>query len=299
MNFSTRWAWFRAKRRQMAPDPAQVAGDTSEARLLKIMRAAGNSRGWEVFHSVRIPEENNARKREIDFVLICQDEMLVIEQKHWSGRADVNQEGEFIQHRTNGTSMNHGKIAETILHKTKLLQSSWDQNGFTELLPKISTILVFTHKDFDSSSILDINGLTIFNERMLIERLETTGQGPPSALLSGFFRTRPTWDEVSVHGGSIRKGDIFHFGLGEEIVKHVDLFSPLEIEVKHDRSWLGLFKAKASIATLTQGEHVIKLQLPHDAMLKMHVVGEKQAEFIPWSCINSCVSTWHETKRTN
>ena len=86
MRIGQRWTWWRERRRFHPPDEIHRAGELAEQRLAKISRAAGKANGWRIFESVRIPDVEQGGKREIDMVVVGGNTMLVVEQKHWSGR---------------------------------------------------------------------------------------------------------------------------------------------------------------------------------------------------------------------
>ena len=102
-------------------DEIHQAGDNSELRLEKLTRAAGRKNNWSVHGSVRIPDPDGGR-REIDLILISGSVVLVVEQKHWSGRFEVKEDGEFIQHRNNGTMHSHATVAHRAYTHWKVYQ---------------------------------------------------------------------------------------------------------------------------------------------------------------------------------
>ena len=120
MGFKQRWNLWRRRCLKQPVDEIHQAGDNSELRLEKLTRAAGRKNNWSVHGSVRIPDPDGGR-REIDLILISGSVVLVVEQKHWSGRFEVKEDGEFIQHRNNGTMHSHATVSHRIARKTRLL----------------------------------------------------------------------------------------------------------------------------------------------------------------------------------
>ena len=99
-----RWHLWRKRRVIFPPDEIHQAGENAELRLEKLCRAAGKSKNWSVYPSVRIPDPDGGR-REIDLILVSGETVLVVEQKHWSGRFEVFEDGEFLQHRTKAVNI--------------------------------------------------------------------------------------------------------------------------------------------------------------------------------------------------
>ena len=89
MSFKKRWSWWRERRKNFPPDDIHRAGELAEMRLAKLSRAAGKKNGWKIYESVRIPDPDGGR-REIDLVIIGGNQILIIEQKHWSGSFIIN-----------------------------------------------------------------------------------------------------------------------------------------------------------------------------------------------------------------
>ena len=87
----------------------------------KLCRAAGKTNRWSVYPSVRIPDPDGGR-REIDLILVSGTTVLVVEQKHWSGRFEVFEDGEFLQHRNKGGEHSHATVAHRIARKARLLE---------------------------------------------------------------------------------------------------------------------------------------------------------------------------------
>jgi len=93
---------------------------------------------------------------------------------------------------------------------------------------------------------------------------------------------------VELNGGLMCKGDVLDLGLGEAINEwQGGRRSPLKGAVVHPRGILSLFRTSASRLTLHAGERHVEAQLPYGKSLKMHVVGRKSPEDIPWSTVAS------------
>ena len=101
--FKQRWNLWRRRCLKQPVDEIHQAGDNSELRLEKLTRAAGRKNNWSVHGSVRIPDPDGGR-REIDLILISGSVVLVVEQKHWSGRFEVKEDGETTAENENPTA---------------------------------------------------------------------------------------------------------------------------------------------------------------------------------------------------
>ena len=93
LGLKQRWQLWRKRRVVFPPDEIHQAGENAELRLEKLCRAAGKTNRWSVYPSVRIPDPDGGR-REIDLILVSGSTVLVVEQKHWSGRFEVFEDGE-------------------------------------------------------------------------------------------------------------------------------------------------------------------------------------------------------------
>ena len=118
----------------------------AEQRLARISRAAGKENGWHVFESVRIPDEEQGGKREIDLVIVGGNSLLVVEQKHWSGTFVINAEEEFIQQRKNGSSHNHSTVNQRITRKSRMLIAMHRERVGNDDDVDVRVILSFTNR---------------------------------------------------------------------------------------------------------------------------------------------------------
>ena len=109
LGLKQRWQLWRKRRVVFPPDEIHQAGENAELRLEKLCRAAGKTNYWSVYPSVRIPDPDGGR-REIDLILVSGTTVLVVEQKHWSGRFEVFEDGEFLQHRNKGGEHSHATV---------------------------------------------------------------------------------------------------------------------------------------------------------------------------------------------
>ena len=288
MNLSQRWKWWRERRRHHPPDEIHRAGELAEQRLAKISRAAGKKNGWHIFESVRIPDVEQGGKREIDLVIVGGNTMLVVEQKHWSGSFEINADEEFIQHRKNGTTHNHSTVNQRIARKSRMLVAMHNERVGKHDGVEVRVVLAFTNRNLDwPSNAMDL-GSIVKDEAGFIGLLEDENPGELNEALLETLQGFGTWDEVELNGGLMCKGDVLDLGLGDAIETWQDgRRTPLLGSIDHPRGFLTLFTAPPSQLNLNTGERHMEAKLPFGKSLRMHVVGRKSPEDIPWSTVAS------------
>ena len=288
MNLSQRWKWWRERRRHHPPDEIHRAGELAEQRLAKISRAAGKKNGWHIFESVRIPDVEQGGKREIDLVIVGGNTMLVVEQKHWSGSFEINADEEFIQHRKNGTTHNHSTVNQRIARKSRMLVAMHNERVGKHDGVEVRVVLAFTNRNLDwPSNVMDL-GSIVKDEAGFIGLLEDENPGELNEALLETLQGFGTWDEVELNGGLMCKGDVLDLGLGDAIETWQDgRRTPLLGSIDHPRGFLTLFTAPPSQLNLNTGERHMEAKLPFGKSLRMHVVGRKSPEDIPWSTVAS------------
>ena len=260
----------------------------AEQRLAKISRAAGKKNGWHVFESVRIPDVEQGGKREIDLVIVGGNTLLVVEQKHWSGSFEINAEEEFLQHRKNGTTHNHSTVNQRIARKSRMLVAMHNERVGADDGVDVRVVLAFTNRNLDwPSNVMDL-GSIVKDEAGFIGLLE---EEDPGELNEGLLETIAgfgTWDEVELNGGLVCKGDVLELGLGDAVETwQAGRQDALLGSVIHPRGILTLFRTPPSNLNLQTGERHIEAKLPFGKTLRMHVVGRKHPEDIPWSTVAS------------
>ena len=288
MKLSQRWKWWRERRRHHPPDEIHRAGELAEQRLAKISRAAGKKNGWHIFESVRIPDVEQGGKREIDLVIIGGNTMLVVEQKHWSGSFEINADEEFIQHRKNGTTHNHSTVNQRIARKSRMLVAMHNERVGKDDGVEVRVVLAFTNRNLDwPSNVMDL-GSIVKDEAGFIGLLEDENPGELNEALLETLQGFGTWDEVELNGGLMCKGDVLDLGLGDAIETWQEgRRTPLLGSIDHPQGFLTLFTAPPSQLNLNTGERHMEAKLPFGKSLRMHVVGRKSPEDIPWSTVAS------------
>ena len=288
MKLSQRWKWWRERRRHHPPDDIHRAGELAEQRLAKISRAAGKKNGWHVFESVRIPDAEQGGKREIDLVIVGGNTLLVVEQKHWSGSFEINAEEEFIQHRKNGTTHNHSTVNQRIARKSRMLVAMHNERVGKDDGVDVRVVLAFTNRNLDwPSNVMEL-GSIVKDEAGFIGLLEDENPGELNHALLETLQGFGTWDEVELNGGLMCKGDVLDLGLGDAVVEwQTGRRVPLKGSMTHPKGFLSLFTAPPSQLRLQAGERHMEAKLPYGKTLKMHVVGQKNPEEIPWSTVAS------------
>ena len=240
-----------------------------------------------MFESVRIPDAEQGGKREIDLVIVGGNTLLVVEQKHWSGSFEINAEEEFIQHRKNGTTHNHSTVNQRIARKSRMLVAMHNERVGKDDGVDVRVVLAFTNRNLDwPSNVMEL-GSIVKDETGFIGpcwKMKTLENSTRLCLetLQGFG----TWDEVELNGGLMCKGDVLDLGLGDAVVEwQSGRRVPLKGSMTHPKGFLSLFTAPPSQLSLQAGERHMEAKLPFGKTLKMHVVGQKNPEEIPWSTV--------------
>ncbi len=288
MSFFKRISWLLQRRKKFPHDDIHRAGELAEMRLAKLSRAAGKGNGWRIYESVRIPDPDGGR-REIDMVIIGGNTILIVEQKHWAGSFRITNQHHFIQKRKNGDEHNHDGVADRIARKARLLmelhrnRASLSEND----LPNLRVVVAMTHQKLEWPNIPNDLAAEMVNEKGFLDLLKSLNPGPINQELIDTLDGFNTWDEVHMNGGLMNKGDVLKLGLGESVE---DVFSNRESNVtgstEHRRSFLSLFNNEPSKAQIKIGKKNIKIRLAQEAVLTMHVVGEKSPRDILWSNID-------------
>ena len=214
--------------------------------------------------------------------------MLVVEQKHWSGSFEINADEEFIQHRKNGTTHNHSTVNQRIARKSRMLVAMHNERVGKDDGVDVRVVLAFTNRNLDwPSNVMDL-GSIVKDEAGFIGLLEDENPGELNEALLETLQGFGTWDEVELNGGLMCKGDVLDLGLGDAIETWQDgRRTPLLGSIDHPRGFLTLFTAPPSQLNLNTGERHMEAKLPFGKSLRMHVVGRKSPEDIPWSTVAS------------
>jgi len=214
--------------------------------------------------------------------------MLVVEQKHWSGSFEINADEEFIQHRKNGTTHNHSTVNQRIARKSRMLVAMHNERVGKDDGVDVRVVLAFTNRNLDwPSNVMDL-GSIVKDEAGFIGLLEDENPGELNGALLETLQGFGTWDEVELNGGLMCKGDVLDLGLGDAIETWQDgRRTPLLGSIDHPRGLLTLFTAPPSQLNLNTGERHMEAKLPFGKSLRMHVVGRKSPEDIPWSTVAS------------
>lgn len=255
---------FLSRRKRFDPEGHVVSGRVAEFRLLKLTRAVcGDAL---VLDGVRIPDPDEGGRREIDMVIATKNEILFVEQKHWSGSFTIQEDGRFYQLRKNGGSLLHKDIIAWTDRKGKLLcDVHYERTG--SHAPPGKVILVFSNKNLHWNPIPEESGAEAYDEMGFINMVEEMDKEAPDEELRETLLGFGTWDTVHLNGGKTLHGDIIDY--------------PFEKRdcVIENSGFLGLFTGPKS--TLSTGEVVKDQSGPF-----ISVVGEKGARTIPFANIS-------------
>ena len=264
------------RRKRFDPEGHRVSGGMAEVRLGRLVRSViGGAKVWD---GLRIPDPENGGRREIDMIIARGDEVLFIEQKHWSGHLSF-EEGKFLQARRSGEILDHGDILEWTARKGRLLEEIMNkENGHG--FGSSNVVIVFSNRALEMQT--PPEGMWVMDEMGLVELIEKGNRDcPPSdliKLMDGFG----TWDTVHLRGGLALGGDIHNFGLGLDDW-HDNMSGDGLIEIEHSIGWFSLIRGVTSKLVASDDHRNSSLTFSGRPKLTMHVVGEKTPRDIEWS----------------
>ena len=259
-----RLAEFFARRTKFEPEGHVVSGRLAEFRLMKLTRAvAGDAL---VLEGIRIPDPEEGGRREIDMVIATKNEILFVEQKHWSGSFTITSEGRFFQKRKNGGTLMHKDIVAWTCRKGGLLCDLHEART-DESAPPSKVILVFSNKNLEWEPLPDEVPAEAYDEMGFINMVEKMEKGPPDELLKETLLGFGTWDAIHLNGGRTLHGDILEYP-----------FEKNNCSIKHS-GLVGLITGPKS--TLSTGQIVADQSGPLVA-----VVGEDDSRIIPFAHIS-------------
>ena len=254
---------FFSRRVKFEPEGHVVSGRLAEFRLMKLTRAvAGDAL---VLEGIRIPDPEEGGRREIDMVIATKDEILFVEQKHWSGSFTITSEGRFFQRRKNGGTL-HKDIVAWTCRKGDLL-CDLHESRTDSPAPPSKVVLVFSNKNLEWEPLPDEVPAEAYDEMGFINMVEKMNKSAPDELLKETLLGFGTWDTVHLNGGKTLHGDILEYP-----------YEKKDCSIKHS-GILGLITGPKS--SLTTGQVVTDQSGPLVA-----VVGEDEARIIPFAHIS-------------
>ena len=255
---------FFSRRVKFEPEGHVVSGRLAEFRLMKLTRAvAGDAL---VLEGIRIPDPEEGGRREIDMVIATKDEILFVEQKHWSGSFTITSEGRFFQRRKNGGTLMHKDIVAWTCRKGDLL-CDLHESRTDSPAPPSKVVLVFSNKNLEWEPLPDEVPAEAYDEMGFINMVEKMNKSAPDELLKETLLGFGTWDTVHLNGGKTLHGDILEYP-----------YEKKDCSIKHS-GILGLITGPKS--SLTTGQVVTDQSGPLVA-----VVGEDEARIIPFAHIS-------------
>ena len=255
---------FFSRRMKFEPEGHVVSGRLAEFRLMKLTRAvAGDAL---VLEGIRIPDPEEGGRRDIDMVIATTDEILFVEQKHWSGSFTITSEGRFFQRRKNGGTLMHKDIVAWTCRKGALL-CALHESRTDSSAPPSKVVLVFSNKNLEWDPLPDEVPAEAYDEMGFINMVEKMNKSAPDELLKETLLGFGTWDTIHLNGGKTLHGDILEYQ-----------FEKKDCSIKHS-GILGLITGPKS--SLTTGQVVTDQSGPLVA-----VVGEDEARIIPFAHIS-------------
>ena len=198
---------FFSRRVKFEPEGHVVSGRLAEFRLMKLTRAvAGDAL---VLEGIRILDPEEGGRREIDMVIATKDEILFVEQKHWSGSFTITSEGRFFQRRKNGGTLMHKDIVAWTCRKGDLL-CDLHESRTDSPAPPSKVVLVFSNKNLEWEPLPDEVPAEAY-EMGFINMVERMNKSAPDELLKETLLGFGTWDTVHLNGGKTLHGDILEY----------------------------------------------------------------------------------------
>lgn len=262
-----RFAEWLSRRKRFEPEGHVVAGRLAEFRLLKLTRAVGGKA--RVLEGIRIPDPDEGGRREIDMVVATKDEILFVEQKHWSGSFVIKEDGRFFQTRNNGGTLLHKDIISWTARKGDLFCEVHEKRCGSPAPPS-RVVLVFSNSNLSWSPLPEDAPAEAYDEMGFINMIDAMEKEPPGDELQTTLDGFGTWDTIHLNGGKTIHGDILELG--------VERISSAVINVKHKAGFLSLF---TGVKTVIDGDKIITDQ----SGILASIVGEDGSRTIPWANI--------------
>ncbi|MAV03693.1 MAG: nuclease-related domain-containing protein [Candidatus Poseidoniaceae archaeon] len=199
---------FLSRRQRFDPEGHVVSGRLAEFRLMKLTRAVGGDA--LVLEGTRIPDPEEGGRREIDMVIATKDEILFVEQKHWSGSFTITEEGRFFQKRKNGGTLLHKDIVAWTARKGEILCALHEKRT-GKTAPPSRTVLVFSNKNLEWDPLPEDVPAEAYDELGFIDMVEKMNKTPPSEELNETLSGFGTWDTIHLNGGKTVHGDILEY----------------------------------------------------------------------------------------
>ena len=259
-------------------DEAIRAGMQAEYNTRKMINKKIKGSGWMFYNSVRIPDKIECKRREIDFIIVSNNDVKVIELKNWSGSIEISN-GDFIQHRRyDNDKINHGNILKDLDDKCAVLDKYLEKKmNFKE---EINRYLVFYNSGLSIPNEL-LSNKNVIRFDQLEQYLPDNNLTEESVLVAilklfGFKKEKTkdvvaiperilklknaldgldTWDMIELFGGKKIIGDILTEGnkrltiYDKNITNRSSIFS---IEFDIDRNIIAaLYRDQKNYITIT------------------------------------------------
>ncbi|HIK78427.1 MAG: hypothetical protein CXT69_04330 [Methanobacteriota archaeon] len=286
------------RKQKFTPKGHEVAGRRAENDLARTVNAGISGSYWRAWEGLRIPNKDGHR-REVDLIILANEEALLIEQKHWSG--DVKMEGETVfQHRRSGDIMDHGEVFGKIKMKCGVL--AWHHNVNDSLQVPMRPVVIFSNKNLNVPDYV-AQREDCMTVAELIDYLPGgggsvgTGFTPAQIALTSTLDELGSWDEIHQPGGNRIFGDVFA-GLPEQGPVHDLLKNRFEdikeINVKREMSiWKAIIKRPALDAEIINqnGAVMAVCAINPDSVIKHRPAGSRGSTEVKWRHVDKVVLT--------
>lgn len=211
------------------------AGRNAETSFVANLRRQSGIDASSIFCGLRVPDEYQRRRREIDVVLLVNSGIFCLEVKNWSGNVKISEDGHsWIQNKNRKMSDNsfvanfveheNGSIA--VKQKALLLKDHFSRKGVFVYEKQLKYFVIFVNKNCELDSKIREDPTVVTPEKTedfiksfkkgYIEALHEaitpsliSGQLSFSVLssLKSVFSSIGTWDIIELNGGKRLYGD--------------------------------------------------------------------------------------------
>lgn len=237
MNLRERIDEARLNGKTFSGDPKEEAGRVAEYRVGRELSARLRNSGWTLHCTLRVPDSQTRRRRELDYVITAPDRVLVVELKNWSGKVAMDC-GHVVQERIVYSGgrlahemVDHGPLFEDLTARVEVLKRHHERHADTSAPPIQSLVVFYNRRVRLSQEILEREDVLAYDA--LLSQLPDRRLRPASVLAAVMrhfgweakqgksptpnvvsirqtFDDLGCWDTIEVHGGKVVFGDIMH-----------------------------------------------------------------------------------------
>jgi hypothetical protein len=215
-------------RKYSVDEQSKVGRDAEKAFASNLLKHGYPSKA--IFYGLRVPDEYQARKREIDIVLLHDTGIYTLEIKNWAGKVSVSREGgKWIQSKFSSSvtyDIEHENALVSLKRKTRLLKDHLFRHDITIPDSFLKPRVIFVNENLEIDEKISEEEEVISPDKCG-QFLESFQRGYVSSIMDsiipGFMTGRlsntvlsltenalkgiGTWDVVELNGGKQLYGD--------------------------------------------------------------------------------------------